>query len=392
MAYIYKRGKKWAYRAYAGKDPVTGKDKQVSKSGFLRKKDAELAAATFERKFHEGDFIQPSRFTFEDVSKEWLKVYLKEGAKENSHRLRKYSLKHSQDFFENIPIQKITSNDYQNMFDELPDTLSKSTITSIHVAAHLVFKYAYDKKLIESVISEGVKLPEKNKTVADLEAGNEIKGKFLEKEELNEFLTVVKNEGLESDLVMFTMLAYTGLRIGELLALKWDVIDFDNQTLRVFRNYYNPTQKNGAHEITTPKTKSSVRTITIDSVLIELLKVHKEEQEQIKKDNHLFYNDDDFIFTNNQGYPRSLGFINRRIERILKKTSITKNITSHSFRHTHTSLLIEANVHIKEIQDRLGHSDINTTMNIYAHMTKNIKKEASDKFSDLMKDLSNNLI
>lgn len=60
-------------------------------------------------------------------------------------------------------------------------------------------------------------------------------------------------------------------------------------------------------------------------------------------------------------------------------------------RHTHTLLLIEANVHIKEIQERLGHSDISTTMDIYAHMTKNIKKEASTKFSNLMKDLSESI-
>lgn len=76
------------------------------------------------------------------------------------------------------------------------------------------------------------------------------------------------------------------------------------------------------------------------------------------------------------------------MNRILKKTTIKKHITPHSFRHTHTSLLIEANVHIKEIQDRLGHSDISTTMDIYAHMTKNFKKEASNKFGNLMKDLS----
>ncbi|WP_348774401.1 tyrosine-type recombinase/integrase [Cytobacillus firmus] len=81
-----------------------------------------------------------------------------------------------------------------------------------------------------------------------------------------------------------------------------------------------------------------------------------------------------------------------RLQRLLKKTKIKKDITPHSFRHTHTSLLIEANVHIKEIQERLGHSDINTTMDIYAHMTKNIKKEASTKFGNLMKDLSKNLI
>jgi integrase len=71
----------------------------------------------------------------------------------------------------------------------------------------------------------------------------------------------------------------------------------------------------------------------------------------------------------------------------LKKAEIEKNITPHSFRHTHTSLLIEAGVGIKEIQQRLGHTDINTTMNIYAHMTSNMEEKASQQFSKLMKDL-----
>ncbi|MFC4025473.1 tyrosine-type recombinase/integrase [Oceanobacillus longus] len=80
--------------------------------------------------------------------------------------------------------------------------------------------------------------------------------------------------------------------------------------------------------------------------------------------------------------------ISIRLQRLLKRTNIDKDITPHSFRHTHTSLLIEASVHIKEIQEGLGHADIKTTMDIYAHMTKNIKKEASQKFSNLMGNLS----
>lgn len=79
--------------------------------------------------------------------------------------------------------------------------------------------------------------------------------------------------------------------------------------------------------------------------------------------------------------------VETRLKRLLKKAGIERNITPHSFRHTHTSLLIEAGVVIKEIQQRLGHSDINTTMNIYAHMTKNMVEKASQQFSKLMKDL-----
>ncbi|HCT0308047.1 TPA: tyrosine-type recombinase/integrase, partial [Staphylococcus pseudintermedius] len=79
------------------------------------------------------------------------------------------------------------------------------------------------------------------------------------------------------------------------------------------------------------------------------------------------------------------------IKAILKKTNINKNISTHSFRHTHCALLIEAGVHIKEIQERLRHKDINTTMNIYAKITNSYKKDASQKFSQLMENVSKKL-
>lgn len=392
MAYIYKRGNKWAYRAYAGKDPVTGKDKQASKSGFLTKKDAQLAAALFERKFHNGEHIEPSKITFEAVCGDWLKHYLSQGAKESSHRARRIALEHVISEFGQTLIQKVTKKAYQDLIDELSNKFTTNYVSSIHTSANMVFVYAHENKLIKEVPSKDIKLPKKKKTVADLEQGNEINDKFLEKEELEEFLTVAKEEGLEGDLLAFTMLAYTGLRIGEMIALKWADIDFTNQTLRVYKTYYNPTNNKLDYQLLTPKTESSVRTISIDAVLIDLLELHKQEQEKTMNDNSPFYNDNDFIFATNEGYPKTIKHIAIRMQRLLKRTSIKKNVTPHSFRHTHTSLLIEANVHIKEIQERLGHSDINTTMDIYAHMTKNIKKEASNKFSDLMKDLSNNLI
>ncbi len=98
----------------------------------------------------------------------------------------------------------------------------------------------------------------------------------------------------------------------------------------------------------------NVRTISIDNVLIDLLELHKQEQEKITNDNGPFYIDNDFIFVTNEGYPKTIKHFAIRMQRLLKRTTIKKNVTPHSFRHTHTSLLIEANVHIKEIQERLG--------------------------------------
>lgn len=391
MAYIYKKGKKWAFRAYMGTDPITRKEIKKSKSGFLTQKDAKLAAALFERQFHNGEYIQPSKIIFTDLCNDWERHYGQD-AKESSLRARRIALKHIINEFGQTPIQKITKKAYQDVIDKLSTQFSTNYISSIHTSTNMVFEYAHTLNLIKELPTKGIKLPKKKKTVSDLENDNSINEKFLEKEELEEFLTIAKNEGLESDLLAFTILAYTGLRIGEMVALKWSDIDFDEHTLRVIKTYYNPTNNKLKYTLLTPKTEGSIRTITIDPLLVNMLKLHKQQQEKIITDNKPFYKDNDFIFSTNEGYPKTIKHLSIRMQRLLKKTSIQKQVTPHSFRHTHTSLLIEANVHIKEIQERLGHSDINTTMDIYAHMTKNIKKEASNKFSNLMKDLSKNLI
>src|SRR5699024_8683464 len=123
MAYIYKRGKKWAYRAYAGKDPITGKDKQVSKSGFLTKKDAQLAAAIFERQFHKGEYIERSALTFENLTNEWEKHYSVD-AKESSVRARKKALKHAINEFGDKAIQSVTKHEYQAFIDDISKKFS----------------------------------------------------------------------------------------------------------------------------------------------------------------------------------------------------------------------------------------------------------------------------
>ena len=118
---------------------------------------------------------------------------------------------------------------------------------------------------------------------------------------------------------------------------------------------------------------------------MKLLKSHKAKQNELKLYTRPKYVDQGFIITKASGYPEVIKMVQNRLKRLIKLSNITKNITPHSFRHTHTSLLIEAGVGIKEIQQRLGHTDIETTMNIYAHMTKNMEEKASQKFSELMK-------
>lgn len=190
-------------------------------------------------------------------------------------------------------------------------------------------------------------------------------------------------------LLSFATLAYTEVRLGEMLALKWSDLDFAKETLRITNTYFNPNNGKESYELLTPKIKKSIRTIMNDEDLISLFKAHKREQTELKMKYRLVYNDQNFIFAENTGHPMVMKQVALRLQRLMKHMNIKKHITPHSFRHTHTSLFIEAGAGIKEIQERLGHSDINTTMNIYAHMTKNIEKRPLISSVNLRKVSSN---
>jgi integrase len=189
------------------------------------------------------------------------------------------------------------------------------------------------------------------------------------------------------DYLIFSTLAYSGLRINELLALKWTDINVHECSLRVTKQIYNPNNKITGYQLETPKTTGSIRTIKIDEKIIDLLKKHRIHQNKIKLKNHMIYQDHGFIFARNDGHPLLRKVVVRRLERLLKKANIDKPITLHGFRHTHCSLLIEARVNMRVIQERLGHESISTTEKIYSHLTASLEKEASQKFSELMNNL-----
>ncbi|UUY69356.1 tyrosine-type recombinase/integrase [Staphylococcus warneri] len=378
----------WRYRISLGKNPTTGKYEYISKTGFKRKSDAKHHAELIERQIRNGDYIAPSTYTFKQVAEDWIKQYSNE-VKISSVRAREKAIYHAVERFNTYPIQSIKKHDYQRFVDDMSALYSKNYVDSIVASTNMIFKYAYEMKLIKVLPNEGIKRPKKKVSVEELE-NSKIHKKFLEKDELFEFLQVAKNQHAPlNSFEIFTTLAYTGCRAGEILALKWSDIDFDNNTISITKTYYNPNNNKKKYQILTPKTESSIGKISVDPNVIKMLRDYKINiQDQWKNE---LYNDNDFVFTDNNGYPLVIKKLSMWIQTIMSRTNIHKNISTHSFRYTHCALLIEAGVHIKEIQERLRHKDINTTMNIYAKITNSYKKDASQKFSQLMENVSRDL-
>lgn len=386
MAYFRKRGDKWSYTVNLGIDPITKKRKQITKSGFASKTAARDAAKELEFKISRGEFVQDSTMTFQTLVDKWLESY-KTQAKISSVRARTKESNVLLKRWKNTQIKNINKAIYREYLNELSKEYSLNYMDGIHTTGRMIFKFAVESDWLQQNPTENYSLPKQQATVEDVEKEN-LRKKFLEKNELAEFLSLARTEGLSNDYMLFSLLAYSGIRIGETLALKWSDVDFKRGSIRISKTLYNPTNNKVEYTLLTPKTKGSIRTIKMDDQVMKLFKKHLLKQNEIKIQNRHHYKDENFVFTSLEGYPLVQKLTAIRLKRLLKKLPhIQKEITLHSFRHTHTSLLIEADVGLKEIQQRLGHTDIQTTMNIYAHMTDNMEEKASQQFSKLMEDL-----
>lgn len=385
-------GAKWYYR-YDIVDPTTGKRKQKEVGGFRTKAEAEEEAKRIQYELLQGTYIEEKEITFEEFAKEWLIWYENTGkVKVSTIRVRKHEISRLMDYFQYLKMKDITRKQYQEALNDLKARgYAENTIDGAHRTGRMIFKRAVELEVIKTDPTEYAIVPKVQKTVEELEREKELP-KYLEKEELAHFLSIIPDHQMDiRDYPIFFTLAYTGMRAGELCALKWSDIDFEEQTISITKTYYNPRNAIKEYELLTPKTKKSKRVIDVTKdVLIELDKLRK-AQKEVRMKYRKTYHNEGFVFAQldevNAGYPAYVKLIEIRMKRLLKIANLNPSLTPHSLRHTHTSLLAEAGVSLEQIMDRLGHTDDDTTKNIYLHITKPKKKEASHKFSELMRSL-----
>lgn len=386
-------GAKWTYVVDIGVDPVTGKRKQKSKSGFKTKKDAEAAATALIHELEQGIYVEETDKTFSEFAYEWLAIYRDaKDVKPGTIRVRLHEISKWLPYFGQLKLRDITGKRYQDALNDLKDLgYSDSTREGIHHTGRMIFRKALEVELIKKDPTVFAYLKKDKKTIEQLE--EEEIPKYLEKEELALFLKTAIEYGLEHDYLMFLILSYTGIRVGELVALKWKDVDFTNHTISITKTYYNPTNNTLEYLLVTPKTRKSRRKIVVDEEVINALKEHKKVQDQVIARFGDTYHNRDFIFAKMErqcGYPIVIKTVQNRMARLLRIARLNLELTPHSLRHTHTSLLAEARVALEQIMDRLGHSDDQTTKNVYLHVTQEMKKEASQKFAQLMRSLHKN--
>lgn len=390
------KGIRWMYIIETGINPQTGKRRRIVKRGFTKEKDAKKEALEVEYQLNNGNLINKEDVSFIHFSQQWYSAYstsIERPVKESTLRTREYTLFVLNNYFKNVKVTEIDHNMYQEfLFSLKRSDISENTMKIINSTANLIFNKARKDKIILNNPTEFTSIPKERLTVDQIE-NKTIEEKYFEKEELHIFLETAKQISHE-DYAIFLVLAWTGLRVGELSALKWSDVNFEERFIRVTKTYFSKYDKIEDFKITPPKTSKSIREIEIEDDVIEVLLKHKALQEQVKREVQELYLDKDFIFARSKksffGYPIGPHPLRYRMRTILNHSKIKKRLTPHSLRHTHTSLLAEAGVTLPEIMARLGHKNDRITTDIYLHVTKERRREASSKFASLMRTQKTN--
>jgi integrase len=193
-------------------------------------------------------------------------------------------------------------------------------------------------------------------------------------ENLIELLKICKGTPLELQIFLASGL---GLRISEILGLTWDNIDFNENTITINKI---TVRNEGTVILKSPKTESSERTISAPLEIMNMLKSHKKKQLEDKL-RGLYTNKLNLLFLDKDEKPIAQDVLSKKFSRFLRDNNLD-HIRFHDLRHSHVTLLIKSKVPIKVISERVGHSNINTTLNIYAHTLKEMDSEASVKISE----------
>ncbi len=328
----------------------TGTRRKKKKRGFSRKKDAEA---------WEEEFLRTSARTCDMSFRSMVELYLADmepRLRENTMRSKKYILEGNiLPFFGNLPLNKITPNHVRRWQAELMKSAKAQTyIKTIYNQLSAVFNYAV----------RYYHLPENPARVAG-SIGKKNAGamKFWTAEEFNRFIVCVPKLPAR---VGLSVLFWTGLRIGELLALGWDDIDLEARTLSVTKSFQ---MIDGREVITEPKTPKSVRTLPLPPKL----------SDEIRKYQAALYEPD----TDGRLFPYTKSFFHQQMEKGCAAAGMEK-IRLHDLRHSHASLLINNGVPILLVSERLGHEDVQTTLRTYGHLYPSTTDAAVDMLDKMM--------
>ena len=247
--------------------------------------------------------------------------------------------------------------------------LSPKSTRYLHFILHAAINQAVKEGIVPRNVAADVVLP----------ALDARKVKPLTGEEIHRLLAANRNHRLYPALLLELG---TGIRRGELLALKWENTDLVNGTITIVESLVRT--RHGA-KVQEPKTKTSRRVIHLPGEVVKELKSYRKSWLENKMALGEKYNNTDIMFSQVNGKPLDPRNFQRTFSEVWLKQANLQKIRFHDLRHTHASQLLALNVHAKIVQERLGHNDIRTTLDTYSHLIPGLQKEAAEKIDSLLK-------
>ena len=407
---IRKRGNTWSY--IVDLPPVNGKRKQKQKGSFRTKKECETALQTIIYQITNGlididgnifannstsNNINATQQVYKtDKPLKMLSDVIDEFIEYNKTRIKYTTFRNYYTLLEiirtiNKPVHQVIDKDIiKAIKSNAVSPLAEISMWTYLLRAKIFFNYVVKKGYIDKSPLSNVNV-DYNSNQLSVAKSLSIKKSILEQDEIKtlyKYFEDNKNSHYIRQFgTIFKLLLETGMRIGECLALEWQDIDFNEQSVTVYKTINYISAKHKSYNLTSPKTKSSNRVIFFNDNIKQELVAQKEFIDSLKVSKN-YWSKHDFVFTCISRQCKQFGFpindcsFREFLKEICQKLKI-KRISPHKLRHTNTSMLCELGVPLDVISKQLGHSNTTITSTVYLHASNTIKQKIAEGFNVL---------
>lgn len=351
----------WTIQVYLGEDSITGKKRYLSRTVKGTKKEAELALAKLVQAAESGLDFDATRLTVEAFAERWLSNAQPRIRPKTYDRYAEIFRLHIVPVIGKIRLDKLQPLHLERVYEEaFKKGRSAQTVLHIHRLLYTALRQAVAWQLLSRNVAEAVTPPRPEPR--DVEP--------LTKEGVLTLLGAVRGTELEVPTVLSLG---TGLRMGEVLGLRWKDVDLEEGRARIVQTIQQTSE--GA-KIVPPKTHRSRRIVLLPTFVVQTLKRHKANQGERRLAIGSAWVDNDLVVERGDGQPMLTRVLSRRFSTAARKTGL--ELTFHGLRHGHATLMLAAGVNLKVVSERLGHSTIGITADLYTHVAEEVHRQAAN--------------